>query len=108
VSNNAFSAGKEGFLDGSIDWDTATQRIALVRGYTFNDTHRFVSDMTGAGGTIVSSVVLTGKTVTGGAAGCSPNPVFPAVAAGAAIPAIVIYSRARRRAAPMWLRRRNG
>jgi hypothetical protein len=89
VANNAFSAGKEGFLDGSIDWDTGTQKVALVRGYTFNDTHKFVSQLTGAGGTIVSSVTLTGKTVTGGAAGAA-NPVFPSVS-GASIPAIVIY-----------------
>jgi hypothetical protein len=89
VANSAFSAGKEGFLDGSIDWDTGTQKVALVRGYTFNDTHKFVSQMTGAGGTIVSSVTLTGKTVTGGAAGAA-SPVFPAVS-GASIPAIVVY-----------------
>jgi hypothetical protein len=90
VANNAFSAGKEGFLDGSIDWDTGTQKAALVRSYTFNDAHKFVSEMVAAGGSIVSSVTLTSKTVTGGAAGCA-NPVFPSVAAGAAIPAVVIY-----------------
>jgi hypothetical protein len=90
VANAAWSSAKEGFLDGSIDWDTATQKAALVRGYTFNDAHKFVSDLTGAGGSIVASVTLTSKTVTGGAAGCA-NPVFSGVAAGAAIPAIVIY-----------------
>ena len=90
MANAAWSTAKEGFLDGSIDWDTGTQKIALVRGYTFNDAHKFVSDLTGAGGTIVSSVTLTSKTVTGGAAGAA-NPVFPSVAAGASIPAIVVY-----------------
>jgi hypothetical protein len=90
MANAAWSSAKEGFLSGAIDWDTGTQKAALVRGYTFNDAHVFVSDLTGAGGTIVSSVTLTSKTVTGGAAGCA-NPVFPSVAAGASIPAVVIY-----------------
>jgi hypothetical protein len=89
VANLPFPAGKEGFLDGSIDYDTGTMKLALVRGYTYNAAHKFVSEVTGAGGTIVASVTLTGKTVTGGAAGAT-NPVFPTVS-GAAVPAIILY-----------------
>lgn len=85
-----FTAGKEGHLDGSLDFDTGTQKMALVRGYTFNAAHKFVSDLTSAGGVIVASVTLTSKTVTGGRAGCA-NVVFSGVAAGAAIPAVVVY-----------------
>jgi hypothetical protein len=90
MANAAWSSAKEAFLSGALDWDTGTQKAALVRGYTFNDAHVFVSDLTAAGGTIVSSVTLTSKTVTGGAAGAA-NIVFPAGITGAAIPAIVIF-----------------
>ncbi|MDW3849661.1 hypothetical protein NMK34_23895 [Micromonospora sp. BRA006-A] len=67
MANGYFTPFTEGILDGSIDLDTATVKVALVRGYTFTATHRHVSDVTGAGGTINgTSAALTGKTVTGG------------------------------------------
>jgi len=83
--------GREGFLDGSIDWDTAVIKAALVRGYTFSAAHKFVSDVTTAGGTLVAtSAALASKTVTGGVADAA-DVTFTAVASGAAITGILIF-----------------
>jgi hypothetical protein len=85
-----FDPGREGFLDGSIDYDTAVIKVHLVRGYTFSASHKFVSDVTGAGGTIVGTpTALASKTVTSGVADAA-DVTFTAVAAGAAIPALII------------------
>lgn len=91
MANALFDPGREGFLDGSIDWDTATIKVALVRGYTFSAAHRFVSDVTGAGGTLVAtSGALASKTVTAGVADAA-DVTFTAVPTGAAIPALVVF-----------------
>lgn len=67
MSNGYFTPAAEGFIDGSIDLDTAVIKAAYVRGYTFSASHKFVSDVTGAGGTLNgTSAALTTKTVTGG------------------------------------------
>ena len=67
MANAAFTPAKEGFIDGTIDLDTATIKACFVRGYTFSAAHKFVSDVTGAGGTINgTSAALANKTVTGG------------------------------------------
>lgn len=86
-----FSPSREGFLDGSINWIAPVVKAALVRGYTFNAAHRFVSQITGAGGTIVAtSVALIGKTATDGVARATDT-VWTAVPAGAAIPGCLIF-----------------
>lgn len=67
MANGYFTPFTEGLLDGSIDLDTATIKVALVRGYTFSAAHRFVSDVTGAGGVLNgTSPALANKSVTGG------------------------------------------
>lgn len=67
MTNAAFATACEGFIDGSIDLDTATIKAAFVRGYTFVSSHRFMSDVTGAGGTLNgTSAALSGKSVTNG------------------------------------------
>ena len=67
MTNALFTPAAEGFIAGEIDLDTATIKAAFVRGYTFSASHKFVSDVTGAGGTINgTSAALTSKTVTGG------------------------------------------
>lgn len=90
MANQLFDPGREGFLAGEIDWDTATIKAALVRGYTFSAAHKFVSDATAAGAVLVSTVTLTGKTVTGGVADAA-DVTFPAVPTGAACDRILIY-----------------
>lgn len=67
MANAAFTPALEGFLSGEIDLDTAVIKAALVRGYTFDATDEFVSDVTGAGGTLNgTSAALSSKSVTGG------------------------------------------
>ena len=67
MANALFTPAKEGFIAGEIDLDTATIKAAFVRSYTFNAAHKFVSDVTGAGGVINgTSAALANKTITGG------------------------------------------
>jgi hypothetical protein len=57
----------EGFGIGEIDWDTAVIKVSAVRGYTYSASHKFVSDVTGAGGTLNgTSAALGSKTATAG------------------------------------------
>lgn len=91
MPNALFDPGREGFLAGEIDWDTAAVKVALVRGYTFSASHRFVSDVTGAGGTLVAtSAALTSKTVTAGVADAA-DVTFTSVASGSAITGIIVF-----------------
>ena len=70
MASALFDTGREGFLDGSIAWNaTASIKVALVRGYTFNAAHKFVSEVTTAGATLAStSAALNSKTATNGVA----------------------------------------
>lgn len=92
MANFLYDKGRQGFLDGSIDWDTDDVRATLVRGYTPNQsTHDMLDDVTGAGGTLVSTTSALGtKTVTDGVADAA-DPTLSAVTAGAACNHIVIY-----------------
>lgn len=91
MANALFGPGREGFLAGEIDYDTAVIKAALVRGYTFDQTDKFVSEVTGAGGTLVAtSAALTSKTVTNGTADAA-DVTFAAVAAGAAVTGIIVF-----------------
>lgn len=91
MASQLFDAAREGLLGAEIDWDGAVIKAALVRGYNFSASHRFVSDVTNAGGTLVStSGALTSKTISGGVADAA-DVTFSAVPTGAAIPAIIIF-----------------
>jgi hypothetical protein len=92
MANALFDPGREGFLNGTIDWDTDTIEYLLVRGYTFTASHKFETDMTGAGGTIVQRVTGAGQTATNGVADSTTDPVWATVTAGASIAAIVVLS----------------
>ena len=90
MANALFDPGREGFLAGEIDWDTATIKIALVRSYTFSAAHKFVSDVTGAGGVLhVTSGALTSKSVTNGVANAA-NVTFTAVTANASNHSVLV------------------
>lgn len=91
MANAMFDPGREGFLDGTIDWDTAVIKAALVRGYTFSAAHKFVSDVTGAGGTLhVTSSALASKTVTSGVADAA-DVTYTAVTANATNHYILVF-----------------
>lgn len=91
MANALFDPGREGFLAGEIDWNTAVIKAALVRGYTFSASHKFVSDVTGAGGTLVAtSGALSSIAVTNGVADAA-DVTYTAVAAGSAITSIIVF-----------------
>ena len=82
MSNAIYDPGREGFLDGSIDWDTDDVRTMLVRtAQAFSAAHRFVSDLTGANIVARGGAGLASKTVTGGTAS-SAGQTHSAVASG--------------------------
>jgi hypothetical protein len=86
VSNALFDPGREGFLDGSIDWDTDDIRVMLVKStYVFSGAHKFLADL----GAVDNgrSAALGGKTVTSGVADASDTTITAtgAVASGSLI-----------------------
>ena len=89
MANSLYDAGREGIADDTISLPTGVLKAMLVRG-TFNTAHRYVSDFTTAGGTIVAtSVALSSKTYTAGVIDAA-DISFTSVPAGAACPAIII------------------
>jgi hypothetical protein len=91
MANALFDPGREGFLAGEIDWDTAVIKIALVRGYTFSAAHKFVSDVTTASGTLhVTSAALSSKTVTSGVADAA-DVTYTAVTANAGNHSVLVF-----------------
>ncbi len=91
MANTFFTNGLAGFLTAEIDWDTAVIKVALVRAYTPSAAHKFVSEVTGAGGVIAAtSAALTAKTVVGGVADAADF-TFSAVPANAANHGILVY-----------------
>lgn len=92
MSNALFDAGREGILDRTVDVTAATVKAALVKGYTFSAAHKFLSDLTGAGGTIVGTpVALASKTYTAGVLDAS-DVVFSAVPTDTSTAFLVIYN----------------
>ncbi len=70
MANALYAKGREGFLDGSIDWDTNDIRAILIDAadYTVNlATHDNLDDIAAAARVAVSGA-MTGKTVTDGVA----------------------------------------
>jgi hypothetical protein len=70
MANALYDKGREGFLDGSIDWDTDTIKAVLVDSadYTRDLTnHDNLDDVAGAG-RVATSSALSSKTVTAGVA----------------------------------------
>lgn len=88
MADAVYPLGREGFLAGEIDWDTATIKVSLVRGYTYDATDKFVSDLASA--TLVATSTLTTKTVTQGVADAD-DVIFSTVTTGAACPHLIIY-----------------
>lgn len=65
MANTLYGPAAKGISTGLIDADTAVLKCAFVRGYTFSSAHEFVSDVTGAGGTLNgTSAALAGVTVS--------------------------------------------
>lgn len=91
MANALYAKGLEGFLDGSIDWDTNTIRCVLVdlADYTVDlANHANLSDIPAAA-RVATSPVFTGKTVTGGVA--DADDVLLTAVTGDQSEAIVVY-----------------
>ena len=92
MSNQIYKQGIQGLISGGIDLDTDVIKIALVKSYTPNiTTHRWLSDLTGAGGVVAATSAAIGSvTVTDGVFDCA-DLSFIGVAAGAACQQLVFY-----------------
>lgn len=91
MTNALYNKGREGFLDGNIDWDTNNIKAILVDtgAYTVNlSTHDNLDDVA-AGARIATSGNLASKTVTDGVADAA-DVTFSAVS-GATVEAIILY-----------------
>ena len=88
MANTLYDKGREGFLDGSIDWDTDDVRVALVEStYSFSNAHDFMDDLgTNDNG---RSVALGTKTVPNGVADAADTSLT--ATAANACNALVIY-----------------
>lgn len=88
-----FNPGREGFMAGEIVWKPtggSVIKAALLRGYSFNAAHKFVSQVTGAGGSLVATATLANMTNTNGVADAD-DIAFEDVPEGSAIAHILIY-----------------
>lgn len=71
MANALYDLGREGFLDGSIDWDTNNQKASLLDSAVYTPnlvTDKFQSTIVGGGAAIANSSNLASKTVTLGVA----------------------------------------
>jgi hypothetical protein len=89
MANALWDPGREGFLAGEIDFDTAVFKLILVRltaggAPVFTASHKFVSDWTATHTIAATSAALSGKSVANGIADASDlAPAFASVAANA-------------------------
>lgn len=87
MANALYTPGREGFLLGEIDFDTAVFKLLLVRltaggAAVFTASQKFVSDLIATHTIAATSAALSGKTGTGGTADASDlTPAFSSVAA---------------------------
>jgi hypothetical protein len=89
MANALYDPGREGFLLGEIDFDTAVFKLLAVRltaggAAVFTASQKFVSDLTATHTIASTSPALTGKVGTNGIADANDlTPAFAAVAANA-------------------------
>lgn len=90
MANALYNKGRQGFLDGSIDWDTDTIKDALTdhgADTPAPTTDQFLSDI--SAGTVATSGAYTTKTVTDGVA--DADDVVHATVSGASIESVNIF-----------------
>jgi len=88
MANALYDKGREGFLDGSIDWDSGDIRVCLVASaYTFSAAHETMADI-GANDN-GRSAALGSKTVTSGVADAADTTLT--ATAAVACEALVIF-----------------
>lgn len=92
MTNLLYDKAREGFVSGEIVWKEGGSVIkaVLVRGYTYSAGHKFLSEVVGAGGTLVATATLSSLTNVNGVLDAADT-TWPAVPDGAAIPHCIIY-----------------
>jgi hypothetical protein len=87
-----YDKAREGFVAGEIVWKEGGSVIkaALVRGYIYSVAHKFMSDVTGAGGMVVATETLSSLTNLNGVLDAADTP-FDEVPEGDEIPHCIIY-----------------
>jgi hypothetical protein len=71
MANALYDKGREGFLDGSIDWDTDTIKVVLIdtADYTVDlANHDNLDDIATSAAKVATSAALSSKTVSAGVA----------------------------------------
>lgn len=97
MANALYGPGREGFLAGEIDADTAVLKIALIRltaagAPVFTSTQKFMSELLATHTIAGTPATLTSKTVTNGTLDAADlTPAFASVAANAQNHVLVIY-----------------
>lgn len=74
MANALYDKGREGFLDGSLDWDTQDIRLVFIDeddDAPVLATDDYLDDIASAARVAVSAAGMTGKTVTDGVADAS-------------------------------------
>jgi hypothetical protein len=91
MASALYDSGREGFLDGSIDWDTDDIRAILIdtTDYTVDLANHNMLDDVAAGARVAVSAALGSKTVTAGVADAA-DVTFTAVT-GDSVEAIILY-----------------
>lgn len=90
MANALYTKGKEGILDETVALSSGTIKAALLRSYTFSDSHEDIADVTGAGGTVVATATISNKAFTGGVFDAD-DVTWTTVANGAACDNFVVY-----------------
>jgi hypothetical protein len=92
MANALYDKARQGFLDGSIDWDTDTIKAVLIDEalYTVDlANHEFLSSVP-SGARVGTPQTLTSKTATNGVADAA-DITFPTVPLHDPVEAILIY-----------------
>ena len=92
MANALYDKGRQGFLEGSLDWDSGTIKAVLIDEalYTVDLANHDNLDDVPAGARVGTPQTLTGKTVTAGVADAG-NITFPNVPLHDPVEAILIY-----------------
>jgi len=99
MANTLFMSGRQGFLDGTLDWDTDTIRLVFIsrgaggtNGYNAVTDITFLTQIPDSARIRMSETALGGKTVASGVADADDHTASAVSAvANSAIGAIVIY-----------------
>lgn len=90
MATQLYPKGREGFLDGNIDWDTHTIKALLVDAdYVYNAAHDNLDDVAAAG-RVNTAQTLASKTVTDGVADAA-DVVWVSVTNATPIVAVILF-----------------